>query len=196
MGNTYRKMAVILILLTGFLAGTALPELLRMGTGTYAGFLSLYSLQKYEESTVSAAAIVPYIAAERMKTLLFLWMSSYTAAGLPFHLVYAWWLAASAGMLLAIFMLRDGYAGILLFFCCLFPQWLLYGAMWERELQFLVRQWRRNSAWPAGSGRGMAGLYRGDLTELAKMSGLCLLGCGAEAFLGTWTLQIFLQYFK
>lgn len=194
MGNRYQKATVILLLLAGFLAGTALPEFLRMGTGSYAGFLSLYGLQKYKERAVSAVNVLPYIAAGRLRTLLFLWMSSYTAAGLLFHLVYAWWLAASAGMLLSVFMLRNGYEGILLFFCCLFPQWLLYGAMWQREIGFLLTQWRRGSFTPV-DGRGRISAYRKDLADLAGMVGLCLLGCSAEAFLGNWTLRIFLQYF-
>ena len=194
MGNRYQKLAVVLFLLLGFSFGTALPEFLRMGTGTYAGFLSLYGLQKYKERAVSAVNVLPYIAAGRLRTLLFLWMSSYTAAGLLFHLAYAWWLAASAGMLLALFMLRDGYEGILLFFCCLFPQWLLYGAMWQKEAGFLLRQ-RRRSGSGLTDGGGRMRMYRKDLADLSGMAGLCLLGCGAEAFLGTWTLKIFLQYF-
>lgn len=193
MRNRYQKLAAALILLFGFLVGTAFPELLRMGSGTYAGFLSLYGLQKYEERAVPCVDILPYIAVGRLRTLLFLWMSSYTAAGLLFHLVYAWWLAASAGMLLVLFMLRDGYEGILLFFCCLFPQWLLYGTMWRKEAEFLMRQWRRGSA-RTWSGNGV-GVYRKDLSDLAGMVGLCLLGCGAEAFLGRWTIKIFLNFF-
>ncbi len=195
MRNRYQKLAVALLLLLGFLFGTALPELLRMGTGTYAGFLSLYGLQKYKERAVSAVNVLPYIAAGRLRTLLFLWMSSYTAAGFLFHLAYAWWLAASAGMLLAVFMLRDGHEGLLLFFCCLFPQWLLYGAMWQKEVAFLLRQWRGSDLGLADS-RGRGSMYRRDLSELAGMVGLCLLGCGAEAFLGTWTLKIFLKFFS
>ena len=195
MGNRYQKAMVILLLLSGFLAGTALPELLRMGTGTYAGFLSLYGFQKYEERAVSAVNVLPYIAAGRLRTLLFLWMSSYTAAGLLFHLAYAWWLAASAGMLLSVFMLRDGYEGILLFFCCLFPQWLLYGTMWQKEIGFLLTQWRRGG-FALTDSRGRMSTYRKDLADLAGMVGLCLLGCGAEAFLGTWTLKIFLKFFS
>ncbi len=195
MGQGYRRVVVALVLLAGFLAGTALPELLRMGTGTYAGFLSLYGLQKYEGRASAAGDVLPYIAACRLKTLLFLWMSSYTAAGLLFHLAYAWWLAASAGMLLALFMLRDGYEGVLLFFCCLFPQWLLYGMMWQKEAECLVRRWRRIGSGAPAVGGG-TGVYRKDLAELAGMVGLCLLGCGAEAFLGTWTLKIFLKFFS
>ncbi len=191
MEQGYRRAAIILILMVGFLAGTALPELLRMGTGTYAGFLSLYSFQKYKGKVASAVNLMPYITAGRLKTLLFLWMSSYTAAGLLFHLLYAWWLSASAGMLLSLFILRDGYEGILLFLCCLFPQWILYGAMWQREIEFLMRQWRQSNSGVARS----AGGYRRELLELGKMIGLCLLGCGAEAFLGTWTLKIFLKYY-
>lgn len=195
MGNGYRKLTVTLILLLGFLTGTALPELLRMGSGTYAGFLSIYGFQKYEARALSAVNLLPYIASVRLRTLLFLWMSSYTAAGLLFHLAYAWWLAASAGMLLALFMLRDGYEGILLFFCCLFPQWLLYGAMWQKEAGFLLRQWRRSGSGLTDGG-GRMSMYRKDLADLSGMAGLCLLGCGAEAFLGTWTLKIFLKFFS
>lgn len=183
--------ALVTVLLSGFLAGTALPELFRMGTGDYAGFMSLYSFRKYGESAAAPAArLLPYIVSGRIQTLLFLWMSSYTAAGLLFHLVYAWWLAASAGMLLALFLLRGGYEGILLFLCCLFPQWLLYGSVWQREFHALFRR-RRYSG--AGNAAGMLSERRRDLRELAGMAGLCLLGCCAEAFLGMWTLRVFLQ---
>lgn len=194
MRTRYQKTAAVIVLLLGFFSGTAVPELLRMGTGTYAGFLSLYSFRKYEEGVVSAARILPYIAAGRLKTLLFLWMSSYTTAGLLFHFAYAWWLAASAGMLLSLFILRDGYEGLLLFFCCLFPQWILYGTMWQREIAFLLRQWRRGGT--ETGNRMLAALYSRDLMELGSMVALCLLGCAAETFLGTWTLKIFLQYFS
>lgn len=191
MGRKYRmEIAAALVLLSGFLAGTLVPELFRMGTGAYAGYLSMYGFQRYETTAVSPARLLPYLLSLRMRTLLFLWMSGYTAAGLLFHLLYAWWLAASAGMLLALFLLRGGYSGILLFVCSLFPQWILYAAMWKREALSL---WRRRM----GTQPDAAALARRrDLKELGGMAGLCALGCAAEAFLGMWLLKIFLQYFR
>lgn len=211
MRDRAQRAAIVLTALAGFSAGTALPELFRMGTGSYAGFLSLYGLQKYGTGAVSAARLLPYIASGRMRTLLFLWMSSYTAAGFLFHLLYVGWLAVSAGMLASLFALRGGYQGILLLFCCLFPQWLLYGTMWYREAEFLFRKQRiagylspnsaenpvrarfRGIGRKAGR-RAYRPVYAGDLAALGGMIGLCLLGCCAEAFLGMWTLRIFLQY--
>lgn len=194
MNNTRRRWILIsFILLTGFLAGTAAPELFRMGTGDYTGLVSRYGFQKFQGSTVPAGSVLPYILSLRLKTLLFLWMSSFTAAGLLFHLIYAWWLAASAGLLISLFVLRDGYDGFILFACCLLPQWILYGTMWKYEGAFLFRCMRRKS----GTENGSPGtLYRGDLLELGKMIGLCVLGCVMEAFLGKWTLKIFLKIFS
>lgn len=193
MGNFRQKMVlVVFVVLSGFLIGTLVPELFRMGTGTYAGLLSLYSLGKYESITVSPEKVLPYIISVRMKTLLFLWMSCYTSAGMLFHLGYAWWLAASAGLLLSLFMLRDGYGGLLLFFCCVFPQWIVYASVWKQELLFLFRQGSRSSQLQMGS---MVSSRRNEIAGLAKMAALCLAGCAVEAFLGTWTLKIFLQIF-
>lgn len=193
MGNLRQKMAMaVLVVLSGFLAGTLVPELFRMGTGDYAGLLSLYSLGKYESIHVSPEQVLPYIVSVRMKTLLFLWMSCYTSVGMLFHLGYAWWLASSAGLLLSLFMLRDGYGGILLFFCCVFPQWLVYLSMWKQELLFLLGRSGRSSQLLLG---GAVPSRRSEIAGLGKMASLCLIGCAVEAFLGTWTLKIFLQIF-
>lgn len=183
MNQKKRKLlAVILVLAAGFAAGAAAPEIFRMGTGSYAGFFSLYSFGKFEVTEVSPLALLPSILSVRLKTLLFLWMSSYTAAGLLFHLTYGGWLAASAGMLLALFALRDGTYGLVLFACCLFPQWIVYGEVCRREMHFLFS-------------RPVTAASRRDLAALAQMIGLAVLGCACEAFLGTWTLKIFLQLF-
>lgn len=189
--DRFQKMTVILVLLSGFFAGVLTPELFRMGRGNYAGFASLYSFRKYETMAVSWKKILPCILSVRIRTLLFLWMSSFTTAGLLFHLIYGWWLAASAGMLIALFMLREGYGGILLFLCCLFPQWIWYAAMWRKELGFLFQKRHYDFAVQTQA----QPLRRRDMAELGKMMGLCLAGCAAEAFLGRWTLKIFLQYF-
>lgn len=183
----HRQILILLILLTGFCVGSALPELLHMGTGSYAGFFSLYSFQKYEMTEIAPWHIFPYVLSIRMQTLLFLWMSSFTAAGVLFHAVYFGWLAAAAGMLLALFALQDGYEGLLFFCCCIFPQWIVYVTMWKRELQFLFRKSGLQKDSPLRSQQ------QRDLTDLAAMMGLCLLGCFAESFLGTWVLKIFLQ---
>lgn len=208
-----RQLLILFILLTGFFVGSALPELLHMGTGSYAGFFSLYSFQKYEIAEVAPWRIFPYVLSIRMQTLLFLWMSSFTAVGFLFHAAYIWWLAAAAGMLLALFTLRDGYEGLLFFSCCIFPQWIVYVAMWKREVQFLFRKsglqtWdtsmdehQENFPHPEEKyvdylpreSRRLRFHHPRDLADLAAMMGLCLLGCFAESFLGTWTLKIFLQ---
>lgn len=186
-----RKMIVILVCLSGLLAGMLVPEALRMGEGNYAGFTSLYSFQKYENMTVSYEKILLYIFHGRMKMLLFLWMSSFSAVGFFCHLVYGWWLAASGGMLLSLFLLKEGYGGIPLFFCCLFPQWIWYGAMWKKEFIFLWDKWRYDfTGHPQ-----VRPVFSKNLVELGKMTALCLGGTVTETFLGTWTLKIFLQFF-
>lgn len=185
-----RQILISFILLTGFFVGSALPQLLCMGTGTYAGFFSLYSFQKYQEAAINSWNLFPYILTSRLQPLLFLWMSSFTTAGILFHVLYAGWLSVAAGMLLALFTLREGYEGLLFFCCCLFPQWILYLSMWKKEVHFLIEQQNRRYQ---GMGTVIGSLYRRDLMELGKMAGFALFGSAVEAFLGTWTLKIFLQ---
>ncbi|MDO4323840.1 MAG: hypothetical protein Q4C61_15090 [Lachnospiraceae bacterium] len=193
MGSLRQKTAIaVFVVLSGFLAGTLIPELFRMGTGAYAGLLSLYSLEKYKSIAVSSEKIFPYIVSVRLKTLLFLWMSCYTSAGLLFHLGYAWWLASSAGLILSLFVLRDGYSGVLLFFCCIFPQWILYASMWKQELLFLARRNYRGLQLQQGLA---VSSRRDEIAGLARMTALCVVGCAVEAFFGIWTLKIFLQLF-
>lgn len=181
---------ILLFLSTGLLSGCALPELLRMGTGSYAGFSSLYSFREYSTASVNSLDIFPCVASVRLRTLLFLWMSSFTTAGILFHLLYAWWLTASAAMLLSLFALRDGAHGILIFVCCLFPQWFLYGLMWRQE----IGVWLQRLHGISGTSDTFVRVIRkNDLAELGRLLLLCVSGCACEAFLGKWTLQVFLQ---
>lgn len=185
-----RQIFLWILLLSGFLAGSALPELLHMGTGTYAGFFSLYGLQKYQEIQTGLGSVLWYVLMARLRSLLFLWLSSFTTAGMLFHALYFWWLSAAAGVLLALFVLRSGLTGLLLFGCCLFPQWILYTAMWREEISFLILQRKKDTQGyiiPAGS------LSRGNLWTLARLTGYCILGALTETFLGNWTMKIFLR---
>ena len=125
-------------LLFGILAGVALPEVFRMREGTYAGFFSLYGMKKMQEMEVLLLPIFGYLLSSRLRTLLFLWMSSYTPLGLWLHLFFTGWLGCSGGMLLSLFALRQGVQGIGLFFCCTLPQWIFYGLQWKKELQLFL----------------------------------------------------------
>ena len=180
------------VLLGGFCAGLGVPELMHMGDGSYAGYASLYSFRAFETAGISPESLFSYLVRVRIMTLLFLWMSSYTAAGMIFHFLLLLWLGGSAGMLLALFALRDGYEGILLFFCCLFPQWVFYGIAWKMEFHFLYCQWVDRA--PADE-RKIREFRRRDLVKLGRMTVLVLLGCAAETFVGMWTIKIFLQFF-
>ena len=117
-------LCLVAALLFGTLAGVALPEVFRMREGTYAGFFSLYGMEKMQEMEVLLWPIFGYLLSSRLRTLLFLWMSSYTPLGLWMHLFFAGWLGCSGGMLLSLFALRQGVQGIGLFFCCTLPQWI------------------------------------------------------------------------
>lgn len=179
----------VLLLFSGFLAGSALPELLHMGNGTYAGFFSLYSLQRYQTVQVGFRTVFAYVLSTRLQPLFFLWMSSFTAAGLLFHALYIWWLMAAAGMMLALFVLKGGPEGVVQFGCCLFPQWILYSSMWKREGLFLIRQQQKRRQ---GCVVSTEHFWQSDLLELAKLTSFCVLGALIETFLGKWTVQIFL----
>ncbi len=185
-----KKILLVLLLvgLLGLLAGTALPELFHMGTGSYAGFVSLYGFQKYGQMQVDVLRLFSYLVVIRARTLAFLWMSTYTPAGLLVHVGYLFWLTASAGMLLALFVLRDGYEGILLFLCCIFPQWIPYASVWRMEVRFFLRRF--------GEGAQREGSFRlprgGQLSGAVRMALLTFFGCAAEACLGPYILKLLL----
>lgn len=193
--SSHKKILFLIFAAAGLLMGTAVPGLFRMGTGNYAGFFSLYSMQKYQQKvqdgTAETIGLLPYILSVRLKTLIFLWMSSFTTAGLLFHAVYFWWLAVSAGMLLSLLLLREGIRGALLFGCCLLPQWMLYSMMWHREAGVFLHRWRLGADI---SQVNTASVRKKELQELVRMVLLCLLGCGAEVFLGRWTLRLFMNF--
>lgn len=192
--NRY-KAAIFILFFAAFLGGTAVPELIRMGSGSYAGFFSMYSFQIYEQTQIHAWNLFVYIAKRRLLTVLFLWMSTYTAAGMLFHVLYALWLLVSGGMLLALFTLKNGKEGLVLLACCLLPQWILYTWVIRQEAGILFR----HSGFEheiAKQAAGPARLQKRDLIELGELLFFCALGCACEAFLGTWTLKIFLEFFS
>ncbi|MCC8052138.1 MAG: hypothetical protein LIP10_16120 [Clostridiales bacterium] len=188
---SYRNiLSVLLFLSSGILLGCAFPKLFSMDNGVYASLASRYSFGVYEITSRNGRALFLYIISMRMPVLLFLWMSSFTTAGWLFHLGYAWWLASSGAMLLSLFGLRSGVYGILLFGCCIFPQWILYGLMWKQEMTAWMK---REHGFREAAGSNVKNIRRQDIAELFRLMGLCVLGCACEAFLGTWTLDLYLR---
>ncbi|MCD8015175.1 MAG: hypothetical protein LUG99_18775 [Lachnospiraceae bacterium] len=200
-----RMIPILLVPALGLLTGSALPKLLDMGSGSYAGLASEYAFQVYKNTETDGWDLFFYVASVRLRTLLLLWMSSFSTLGMLFHLGYAWWIAASGAMLLSLFGRQNGFWGIVLFGCCIFPQWMLYGILWKREVGF----WMRRTPAAPGEDSGFEAileperfakahcpiwkLQRRDLTEFGSLALLCLSGCACEAFLGTWTLRLYLQ---
>lgn len=198
--------------LLGLLAGVAAPELFHMGDGSYAGFFSLYSFGKFEQlPDTGFAQLFWYLLVKRLRLLFFLWMSSYTPLGLFLHLLLAFWTFFSGGMLLSLFLLREGTNGILLFLCCLLPQWILYALAFRAEFrQYFLRQGSFRE-WSDGMisnpeteavteydrekpvsdlEEPFSGREKG---EFAGMLAFGLIGCGMEAFIGLRLLQVFLR---
>lgn len=198
--------------LLGVLAGVAVPKLFCMGDGSYAGFFSLYSFGKFTQlPDTGFAKLFWYLAVKRLRLFFFLWMGSYTPLGFLLHLLLGFWTFFACSMLLSLFLLREGTNGMLLFLCCLLPQWILYALAFRAELR---QYFMRYGSCREGSG-GMAsdpeaeavteygreklvsdleGKVSGRLKgETASMLTLCLAGCGMEAFIGLRLLQVFLQ---
>ena len=177
-------------LLFGILAGVALPEVFRMREGTYAGFFSLYGMKKMQEMEVLLLPIFGYLLSSRLRTLLFLWMSSYTPLGLWLHLFFTGWLGCSGGMLLSLFALKQGVQGIGLFFCCTLPQWIFYGLQWKKELQLFLSHTLPREDFSAGV---FPYPSRRAKIDWIAMVLYCISGCAAETVLGLWSVKIFLK---
>ena len=175
----------------GFFAGILLPELIRMGGGSYAGLISLYGLGEFREKRLDLPARFPYVAGVRLRAFLFLRISCYAPFGLFVHMAYLFWICLSAGILLSVFVLRQGGSGVLLFLCCMFPQWLFYLSALAREIKFLEEKRRMSyGACQPDSPK----LKKEDRKNLAGMLFLAAAGTAAEVCVGLRVFQIFLQY--
>ena len=199
--------------LLGLLAGVAAPKLFRMGDGSYAGFFSLYSFGKFAQLPDSDfIQLFWYLLVKRLRLICFLWMSSYTPFGFFAHLLLLFWIFFAGGMLLSLFLLREGTNGILLFLCCLLPQWILYVLAFRGELRLYFskygierkrdcgiisgREGEPREECPAEYDRATRTLdfektYSGWMRrEFLSMLMLCTVGCGMEAFIGMRLLQV------
>ena len=139
-------------------------------------------------------------------------MSSYTPFGFFAHLLLLFWIFFAGGMLLSLFLLREGTNGILLFLCCLLPQWILYVLAFRGELRLYFskygierkrdcgiisgREGEPREECPAEYDRATRTLdfektYSGWMRrEFLSMLMLCTVGCGMEAFIGMRLLQV------
>ena len=199
--------------LLGLLAGVAAPKLFHMGDGSYAGFFSLYSFGKFEQLPDSDfPQLFWYLLVKRLRLICFLWMSSYTPIGFFAHLLLFFWIFFAGGMLLSLFLLREGTNGILLFLCCLLPQWILYVLAFRGELRLYFSTYGMERKWDYGVISGREGEPRAESPaeydramrasdfekslsgwmrrELLSMLMLCTVGCGMEAFIGLRLLQV------
>lgn len=199
--------------LLGLLAGVAAPKLFHMGDGSYAGFFSLYSFGKFAQLPDSDfTQLFWYLLVKRLRLICFLWMSSYTPFGFFAHLLLLFWIFFAGGMLLSLLLLREGTNGILLFLCCLLPQWILYILAFRGELRLYFSTYGMERKWDCGiiSGRESepqaecpaeydratwASDFEKTLSgrmkrELLSMLMLCTVGCGMEAFIGLRLLQV------
>jgi hypothetical protein len=109
------------------------------------------------------------------------------------HLLAIWHLALTGGMLIALLVLRTGTRGVLLFLCCLLPQWLLYAAMWSREVQAMLRRGRRQKD-SSNTENQIREIWL-ELSDLAGMCLLCIAGAAVESFLARWILQLWMRLF-
>ena len=163
----------ILISLACFTGGMLLPELIKMNTGSYAGFFSLYCFAKFQQSDVMIKDVFLYILSVRMKWFLFLWMSCFTGMGFYIHSVLYAWVFCSFGMLLRLFLIRKGLEGGILFLCCLVPQWILYAIAGRKELSFCLHRFK-----------GEEGKRKDRYLLFLNLLGIIIGGCVCETYLG------------
>lgn len=184
------RIIIVTVITFGFFCGVSIPEIFHMNQGSYAGLLSVYGLQGFEHSRPEPVALFYYVFRSRSAGLILLWMSCYTPIGTALHVLCLLWLSASFGILASVFLLRQGYQGILLLLCCILPQWVIYLSVLRQEFSFLIEKSRRS-----GSGSIVESNVGGrDLQGLGKMLLACLTGCILETWFGLYIFQLFLRY--
>lgn len=142
------------------------------------GFLNEYHMRAFAETKLDFPTLLGNIVWERGKLVFLIWVLSYTPARKVAPLLLRCGLFFTAGIFAGACMINMGLYGLLVFFGSWFPHGIIYLVVIVLILQREVH--------PGYGGKNS--IAKRVVFAVSVLSAL-LLGCFAEATVGTWILQ-------
>ena len=174
-----------ILFLTGFLAGTLLPNMIRKMEWKQKTLASFYLIRNFAEKDISGGAYFGELLRRRGGFFLLLFLCGFTVFGVPLSVAYMLILGLETGLVLAMSVLEFGLYGSLAGAALLLPQYLIYVPVYFWLAGLVYRQsfgiWKNYGLVPA---KNLPYLKQG-ITAFGVYTG----GIMAECFLNPWLVE-------
>ena len=174
-----------ILFLTGFLAGTLLPNMIWKMEWKQKTLASFYLIRNFAEKDISGGAYFGELLRRRGGFFLLLFLCGFTVFGVPLSVAYMLILGLETGLVLAMSVLEFGLYGSLAGAALLLPQYLIYVPVYFWLAGLVYRQsfgiWKNYGLVPA---KNLPYLKQG-ITAFGVYTG----GIMAECFLNPWLVE-------
>lgn len=174
-----------ILFLTGFFAGTILPNLMWKTEWKQKTLVSFYLIRSFAGKDISGWRYLQEVFQRRGAFFLLLFLCGFTVFGVPLAVAYLLLLGMETGLVLTLSVLEFGLYGGIAGGGLLFPQYLLYVPVYIGLSGLVYRQsfgiWRNYGLLPAKIG---AYVRRGMSFFLLYTGGIL-----AESFLNPWIVE-------
>ena len=174
-----------ILFLTGFLAGTLLPNMIWKMEWKQKTLASFYLIRNFAEKDISGGAYFGEILRRRGGFFLLLFLCGFTVFGVPLSVAYMLILGLETGLVLAMAVLEFGLYGTVAGAALLLPQYLIYVPVYFWLAGLVYRQsfgiWKNYGLVPA---KNLPYLKQG-ITAFGVYTG----GIMAECFLNPWLVE-------
>ena len=169
-----RRYRFILFIFAGMIVGTVLFNIFIKLKITDADLLGNDYLAIYDSVRINGITVWKYVLKSRMKWLVFLVLAGITKIRIPIYALFT--MAAGAGILISIMVLKYGLMGIAVFLISIFPQFIFYGIMYVLMLKIFIES------------TGLVGM-RKNLILAGIIIAMFIVGTYMEAFLNPIALK-------
>ena len=133
-----------ILFLTGFLAGTILPNIVWKMEWKQKTLASFYLIRNFAEKDISGSGYFMEVLRRRGGFFIILFLCGFTVFGVPLSVAYMLILGVETGLLLALSVLEFGLYGGLAGAGLLLPQYIIYaGKIIPFPLPGCLHTWQR-----------------------------------------------------
>lgn len=126
---SWKKIAEILWFLA-FIMGILLANFMGRERTAGAGILNDYFIEKFKYANINGENLFFYIAGERMSLIIVLVLLTFSSFGMALGMINLGWQGFSIGFMLSAAVAKYGAGGILLVCGGMFPQYIIYMAVY------------------------------------------------------------------
>ncbi len=181
-----------ILFLTGFLAGTVLPNIVWKMEWKQKTLASFYLIRSFAEKEISGGGYFMEVLRRRGGFFVLLFLCGFTVFGVPLSVAYMLILGVEMGLLLTMSVLEFGLYGGLAGAGLLLPQYVIYVPAYFCLAGMVYRQsygiWKNYGLVPAKN----APYIRQGITVFLVYAG----GILAESFLNPWIVEKIIRGLK